>query len=194
MRYNTLLFLMASTIASTAVYAESLPKIEVDKEPVISNLILKDSLDRPQDGYCLDIPGSEQYLRNDTPLTAHNCKGDLYADEYVLYTKGYLYLPATKQCVTAMGLNGRALPGSSLMSRECGEMGPFVNTDGLQKFTLKENGQVQLNNSNLCLTVGEVSASTFEPTHRWRALFMSDCSTASPTRSQWKLTPVNLPS
>ena len=36
---------------------------------------LKDRLDRPDDGYCLDILGTGGNLRLDMPLFAHNCKG-----------------------------------------------------------------------------------------------------------------------
>ncbi|MEM6987664.1 MAG: hypothetical protein AAF499_14125, partial [Pseudomonadota bacterium] len=36
---------------------------------------LIDRLDRPDDGYCLDILGTPSSLRVDLPLFAHNCKG-----------------------------------------------------------------------------------------------------------------------
>ena len=35
---------------------------------------LLDTLDRKQDGYCLDIVGSGNNVRLDMPLTTHNCK------------------------------------------------------------------------------------------------------------------------
>lgn len=40
-------------------------------------------LDR-SDGYCLDVLGSGNNVRFDMPLTTHNCKEGLYADEAVI--------------------------------------------------------------------------------------------------------------
>jgi hypothetical protein len=44
----------------------------VANEP--AHLRLAADLDRPEDGYCFDIPGAGQNLRVDLPLFAHNCK------------------------------------------------------------------------------------------------------------------------
>ena len=49
----------------------------------MGHLRLVDKLDRPQDGYCLDIMGSGDHIRPDLPMTVHNCKPGLYADEAV---------------------------------------------------------------------------------------------------------------
>ena len=38
------------------------------------HLRLLDRLDRPEDGYCVDILGTPGNLRIDVPLFAHNCK------------------------------------------------------------------------------------------------------------------------
>ena len=97
-----------------------------DWEEGAGYLQLIDKLDRPQDGYCLDIIGSGQHLRFDLPLIAHNCKPGLYADEAIILDKnGYIRFPAFDKCVTVVGLNKRSLPGASLMPRQCGEEIPF---------------------------------------------------------------------
>ena len=38
------------------------------------HLRLLDRLDRPEDGYCVDILGTPGNLRVDVPLFTHNCK------------------------------------------------------------------------------------------------------------------------
>ena len=65
------------------------------------HLRLADNLDRPQDGYCLDIVGSGQHIRSDLPLIAHNCKEGLYADEAVKFEQyGYIRFPTFDKCAT----------------------------------------------------------------------------------------------
>lgn len=151
------------------------------------HLRLVDNLDRPQDGYCLDIIGSGQHLRFDLPLIAHNCKPGLYADEAVIMeVNGYIRFPAFNKCATVIGLNARALPGAALMPRECGERIPFLDAENFQKFDLREDGLVELTGSGLCLIVGYESDSTFSPDHRWRPLFVESCELAEPARSRWK--------
>lgn len=145
-------------------------------------------LDRP-DGYCLDIVGSGAYIRFDLPMTAHNCKPGLYADEaVVLEQNGYIRFPAYNKCATAAGLNGRALPGAALVPRDCGERSPFMEAEALQIFSLKRNGQVELSGSGLCLTAGPESASTFSEEHRWRALYLERCVAVDAARSRWQFT------
>lgn len=143
-------------------------------------------LDRPEDGYCVDIVGSGQYIRFDMPLTAHNCKPGLYHDEAViLEPNGYIRFPAYNRCMTAAGLNGRALPGAALIPRGCGEQTPFLEAERLQIFRLRDNGQVELEGAGLCLTAGRKSDTTFSSEHRWRALFLEECDSAEPARSRW---------
>lgn len=151
------------------------------------HLKLVDALDRPQDGYCLDIVGSGRYIRFDLPLTAHNCKPGLYADEaVVLQGDGRIHFPAYDKCVTAAGLNGRALPGAGLVARDCGERTPFLDAPELQAFRFHEDGRVELAGSGLCLTAGPESAATFSDEHRWRALYLERCERAEPARSRWQ--------
>ena len=154
------------------------------------HLKLKNRLDRPEDGYCLDIVGSGQYIRFDMPLNAHNCKPGLYADEaVVMETDGTIRFPAYNKCATVSGLNGRALPGTSLIPAGCGENTPFLNTKGLQTFTQHNDGKLELSGTSLCLTVGKESDSTFSPDHRWRPLFVEKCEDVVPVRSQWEFVP-----
>ena len=173
---NLLIFVSCTSIAQEHPWKD-----------VAGHLRLVDNLDRPQDGYCLDIIGSDQYLRFDLPLIAHNCKQGLYDDEAVIIEKnGYIRFPAFDKCATVVGLNTRTLPGAALMPRECGEKIPFLDTENFQKFTFREDGLVELAGSGLCLTVGRKSDSTFSPEHRWRTLFVEFCKDTVPERSRWK--------
>lgn len=154
------------------------------------HLQLRDRLDRPEDGYCLDLVGSGQYIRFDMPLTAHNCKPGLYADEAVIMQDdGSIQFPAYDQCATVSGVNSRALPGTAVIAAGCGENSPFLNSKGLQRFTQHEDGKLELSKTGLCLTVGSESAATFAPEHRWRPLFVDRCEEVVPARSQWEFVP-----
>lgn len=153
-------------------------------------LMLKNPLDRPGDGYCLDVAGSGRAVRLDLPMNVHNCKGPgQYDDETVtLAGDGRIRFPAYGDaCVTVAGVNGRALPGASVLIRPCGERTPFFDTSMLQVFSMNEDGQIELQGSDLCLAAGEYSASTHHPEHRWRTLSVQDCSEVSLDLSQWEL-------
>ena len=151
------------------------------------HLRLVDDLDRPQDGYCIDILGSGQHIRFDMPLSAHNCKPGLYQDEAVVFESGgRIRFPAYDACVTAAGINQSVLAGAALMPRRCGERSPFLEADALQRFIHRADGRVELAGSGLCLTVGEQSGPTFDATHRWRALFMQQCEKAALSHSRWR--------
>lgn len=145
-------------------------------------------LDRPKDGYCLDVVGSGQHVRLDMPLTAHNCKGPkAYADEIVeLRDDGTLYFPRYQSCVTAMGNNQTALAGNALMLKKCGEISPFLNGPRFQHYAMNDRQQIQLEHSDLCIVAGQQSSTTYSPEHRWRSLSMEPCSTADLSRSQWE--------
>ena len=155
-------------------------------------LELADRLDRPGDGYCLDLPGSGDWVEFSMPLNAHNCKRPgLFADEAVVFASpGPIRFPAYEGCVTAVGLNGASLPGAPVMLRPCAadidaSRAPFV-APSLQSFEHREDGRIALAGSDLCLTVGTDSAPTFSPAHRWRTLTLERCGAAPPARSVWK--------
>ena len=152
-------------------------------------LQLKDKLDRPVDGYCLDAVGSGDHIRFDFPLTAHNCKGpQVFLDEVVEFRDdGTLYFPAYGQCVTVMGNNATALPKNALMLKGCGAREPFLTAEHLQHFEWTADRRIRLRGSGLCVTAGDVSHTTFSPDHRWRSLYMDGCSEAEPARSRWQL-------
>lgn len=153
---------------------------------------LKDRLDRPTDGYCLDILGTGRNLRQDLPLFAHNCKGGATPDSSVIYTShGQLVFPDPNVCVTAFGVNNTVLPGTSVLLRTCDERQAFFNTADLQKFDFMENGQLKLRGTELCLTVGQDASPTYSPFDRWRVLSLELCNRAEINHSAWEMVPLN---
>ncbi len=154
-------------------------------------LRLLDRLDRPQDGYCVDVVGVGLASRTDLPLIAHNCSSQRSPDEAVrIDNSGLIRFPAFKLCVTAMGINGLALPGSAILLRRCGELSSFMDASDLQEFSQHPDGRLTLGTTNLCLTVGSNSARTYSTQHRWRALYLEDCATTPPERSRWEFTTI----
>lgn len=154
-------------------------------------LRLLDKLDRPQDGYCVDVVGVGPDARTDLPLFVHNCSSERYPDEAVRFDdSGLIRFPAYKLCVTAMGVNGLSLPGSAMLLRPCGERSSFMDADALQHFSLHPDGRLKLATTNLCLTVGSRSTRTYSMQHRWRALYLDDCATTPPERSRWEFTTI----
>ena len=157
------------------------------QEKNYGHLRLKDRLDRPVDGYCLDILGVGKALRLEVPIFAHNCKGGLTGDSAIALRKdGKIAFPAVDLCITAAGVSGRALPGASILLRPCGHRAPFFESGPLQTFSLKEDGRVILNGSNLCLAVGTVSATTYSEADRWRVLLVEDCATTPAKFARWE--------
>lgn len=150
------------------------------------HLRLIDRLDRPNDGYCIDIPGTPGRMVLEVPLFAHNCKRGLTADSAVIYTReGRIRFPAVDRCVTAAGVNSTILPNTALILRRCGHNAPFFETAALQSFTLRADGRLVLKGSGLCLTVGDVSSRTYSPADRWRALYLARCGTVAAKFSRW---------
>ncbi len=151
------------------------------------HLRLLDRLDRPKDGYCVDILGTPRNMRVDLPLFAHNCKPFLTRDSAVVFTSnGLIKFPAVDRCITVAGVNSAALPGASILLRKCNESMPFFETSRLQRFTHRDDGRLTVAGSELCLTVGAQSAATYSPSDRWRTLFVDDCATTEPARSRWE--------
>ncbi len=153
---------------------------------------LKDRLDRPDDGYCLDILGTGSNLRLDMPLFAHNCKGGATPDSSIIYTnKAQLVFPQPNVCVTAFGVNNTVLPGTSILLRPCDQRTAFFDTTGLQKFDFLDNGQLTLRDSNLCLAVGNESSVTYSLNDRWRVLSLESCADTELSHSVWERVPLN---
>lgn len=61
-------FLLLTALGSASAFAQA-PNAT---ERPAGHLRLVDKLDRPQDGYCLDIMGSGDHIRPDLPMTVHN--------------------------------------------------------------------------------------------------------------------------
>jgi len=151
------------------------------------HLRLIDRLDRPSDGYCFDILGTPGNMRLELPLFAHNCKPRLTPDSAVAFTAdGRIRFVGPNLCVTAMGVNGGALPGVPLMLRRCGRSAPFFNVEALQRFTLSADGRLSLRGTKLCVRVGTVSARTYSAADRWCSLYLDACAAASAALSRWE--------
>lgn len=153
----------------------------------IGHLRLVDRLDRPIDGYCLDVLGVGSRLRTDLPLFAHNCKTGLTPDSAVrLAEDGRIVFHALDLCVTAFGVNRDALPGSPVLLRGCAEAAPFFDAGRFQRFERDGAGRMRLNGGSLCLAVGRDAATTFSAADRWRPLTVEDCAAAPPALSVWE--------
>lgn len=151
----------------------------------VPQLRLADDLDRPGDGYCLDVVGVGASARADLPLVAHNCltaRGSV--DRMAVLRGGRIEMPAFGACVTAFGVVA-PLPGAPLLLRPCGVRESFLLSGDMQRFDHTEAGQLRLAGSTLCLTVGADAAPTFSSTHRWRVLTMERCAAAPRARSVW---------
>ena len=156
-------------------------------EKPMFHMRLVNRLDRPNDGYCVDILGTPSSMRINLPLFAHNCKSGLTPDSAVIFTSdGQIIFPSVNRCMTVAGVNSDALPGSSILLRKCNGILPFFETSALQRFIHHKDGRVSIIGSNLCLTVGAISGKTYSPYHRWRTLFVEQCSQADFKRSKWE--------
>ncbi|MEM8794871.1 MAG: hypothetical protein AAGE61_04825 [Pseudomonadota bacterium] len=166
------------TISLTAVTV-------ADTKP--AHLRLIDRLDRPIDGYCIDILGTPGNLRLDVPIFAHNCKGTLTEDSAIIVDdQGRIEFFQVGLCITAAGVNGRALPGASILLRGCGSGVSFFNAAPLQTFEF-DDGRLRLRGSNLCLAAGEISDRTYSSADRWRVLSVEDCDRVAEALSRWEL-------
>ena len=190
--YYTKKLLLKGALTSSVIFLIFQVPVFAGWQDGAGYLELADRLDRPQDGYCLDIAGTGDWIEFNVPLNAHNCKlPGLFADGAVTFNSpGPIHFPAYEGCVTAVGLNGLSLPGAALMVKACAKdidtnRAPFIS-ETLQNFNHLDDGRIELDDSGLCLTVSAVSDRTFSPDHRWRALFLADCTTVDSTLSVWK--------
>ncbi len=165
----------------------SLFSVSVAQEPTLGHLRLKEHLDRPRDGYCLDIPGVGQNMRLQAPIFAHNCKSRLTSDS-AMHLRGdnKLEFTAVSQCITVAGINGKALPGSAIILRPCGYRVAFFDSGPLQTFSFDSDGRLILDGTNLCLAVGTKSDVTYSPADRWRVLSVEDCEQTPARYTQWE--------
>jgi len=176
---------LRNIILISCVLAGLCGRLVLASEP--SHLQLIDHLDRPVDGYCVDVHGTSGNLRTDLPLFAHNCKATLTSDSaVVLDSGGAIRFVDLDLCITVAGVNSAALPGAAVILRECGESGVFFETQALQQFTHRADDLLELNNSGLCLAVGVRSGVTYASSHRWRPLFVDDCASAESSYMRWR--------
>lgn len=177
------LFLISS--CTTVSTADS--QVSSSSAAAASHLRLIDRLDRPKDGYCIDVLGTGSNLRVNLPVFAHNCKTRLTSDSAVVFNdQGLILVPGVNRCLTIAGVNSVALPGTSVMLRECGESVAYFDAIKLQRFTHRVDGRLELAGAGLCLVVGSQSATTYSSADRWRTLFVDDCGTVEASRSLWE--------
>lgn len=161
----------------------------------LGHLRLKYRLDRPVDGYCLDILGVGRSLRVDVPIFAHNCKPGLSPDSAIrVGNDGKISFPAVDLCITAFGVNGRTLAGSPIILRPCGDRAPFFESEPLQAFSLEDDGRVVLKGTRFCLTVGAVSDVTYSVADRWRTLTVEECESTPEQLARWEFNTGPFPS
>ena len=176
---------MRSIVILACVLAGLTVAFAEDRE--LGHLRLKDRLDRPVDGYCLDILGVGDSLRVELPIFAHNCKPGLTVDSAVqLRDGGGIVFPAVGLCITAAGVNGRALPGAAIVLRPCGHQAAFFESGPLQAFQLRDDGRVVLDGTKLCLAVGDTSDRTYSAQDRWRVLSVEDCERTTAKYVLWE--------
>ncbi len=147
---------------------------------------LIDPLDRPEDGYCLDVLGSGNFMRPDMPVIGHNCKPGLYSDEAFIFKKDHtIYFPAFDLCVTIAGVNEYVLDYTPLVLQQCKKDTAFVKAQFMQEFEYTKDKKLKHKNSSKCIEMGSESSRTFSPDHTWRTLYMKECSSTDVKRSTW---------
>lgn len=140
---------------------------------------LIDQLDEPEH-YCLDVTGStySKNLKLDDPLQAHTCKTTAAPDQEFIVKGNTLIMPAYNRCLAASGSSGSALPGSAVLVREC---------DGStsQNFAILSSGQIEFNNSGLCVSAGDMSQKASGPSHMWRVASLQSCKNTDSKLTTW---------
>ena len=184
--------LLTGVVALTVSLLPVAPDFAIADADRFIHVRLQDRLDRPTDGYCLDILGTGRQLRLDLPLFVHNCKPGATPDSTVVHSdEGHLIFAAADVCVTAFGVNSTVLPGTSVLLRPCGHTSAFFETSRLQQFDHTSDGRLKLRGSELCLTAGEESSRTYSPADRWRVLSLQPCKGTSQRYTVWEMVPLN---
>ena len=140
---------------------------------------LADQLDE-EEYYCLDITGStySNNLKLEDPLQAHTCKTGKAPDQEFIAKGNTLVISAYDRCLTASGSSGSALPGSAVLLRECDE-------SNSQNFDILSSGQIEFNNSGLCVAAGDVSQKASGPSHLWRVASLQSCQSTDSKLTTW---------
>ena len=185
MRFNFVFKSSVRVLAAGVVFAALFASAAAAQEAEGDYLRLADRLDRPQDGYCLDITGAGEWTQFHRPLIVHNCKTPraIAADELVEWTaEGRIRFPAFDLCATAHGIFRRTISGAPVVLNRCGA----EPDEELQIFHHRADGKIALANSGLCLQAGKHSDRTWEKTHRWRTLALHPCEEAPVELSAWE--------
>ncbi len=147
-------------------------------------IYLLEELDESR-GYCIDIKGSKLNADPDNGLQAHTCysyQGEVSVDQSFDNTKieqDEFYIPYFDVCMEAAS----ASESSNLLLKPC-------NKNEKQKFEFNSTGEIVLaNNTDLCLTVSEVSreGGGGSPVHLIRDLVLNGCNNNISTRQKWGL-------
>lgn len=186
-----LIALIAALLAATAFLGSSERAARAQAEAV-GHLRLIDRLDRPEDGYCLDVLGVRDTLRTELPIFAHNCKSGLTPDSAVaISAQGEIRFVEIDLCATVFGVNGAALPGAPIVLRGCGDEAPFFESALLQQFEWTEDRRLRLRDTTLCLSAGPDAATTYSLADRWRVLSVARCDAVPTNRAAWEFVRLN---
>lgn len=172
--------------ASTTTMAQTQP---IGMEPDTAGQIRLKPSPGMVENFCLDVAGTGKKPRLDLPMTASTCKNGLYMDETIIVQDQKMVQPAYNTCISAAGLNGRALAGASLLPRPCGEQPSADETEYLQRFTFHRDGRIELEDSGLCITAGEPQDVAFSSQSRWRSIVLSDCNEVAMGVASWVYEP-----
>ena len=71
--------------------------------------------------------------------------------------------------------------------RDCNDRTPFINSAALQRFDHRQDGRIQLRNSDLCIAACEESSETYSAMDSWRTLYLQKCDRATIPYSTWRI-------
>jgi hypothetical protein len=162
------------TVAALAALLSS----QVVLADTMSQVRLVDPLDEPE-YYCLDLSGWGDHLRLEDPLQAHTCKTRGAGDQMFALRDGRILVGDTGRCLEVAG-SDTPLSGAAIIARTCSD-------SSMQVFSLQDNGQISVDDAELCIVVGEQSAEASGPSHVWRILTIGSCTATSTELMTWQV-------
>lgn len=137
-------------------------------------------LDEPE-LYCVDLAGWGKSLKLDDPLQTHTCKSQNAADQMFSISGDHIKVSDYDRCLQIAGSSGITVTGSAVIARACSDENP------LQMMAMRDDGKLQIKNTDYCLTAGTESAEASGPSHVWRTLSTIKCDAADRDLATWQL-------